>query len=149
MTTTPAFDRLWFAIRIVLGLIFFWAFIDKVFGLGYATPVGHGWLTGVSPTLGYLGHATHGPFASIFHSIAGNMVIDWLFMLGLLSVGLSMLTGKFLQLGGWAGVAMMVLIYVSALPPTTNPVLDEHVVYGLIFAAIAVQAGAKSQSAKK
>ena len=30
--------RVFAALRIVLGFVFFWAFLDKLFGLGYATP---------------------------------------------------------------------------------------------------------------
>ena len=32
------------ALRIVLGFTFFWAFLDKVFGLGYATPSERAWI---------------------------------------------------------------------------------------------------------
>ena len=32
----------WFAARIGMGFIFLWAFVDKLFGLGYATPAGKG-----------------------------------------------------------------------------------------------------------
>jgi thiosulfate dehydrogenase (quinone) large subunit len=41
-------------IRIGLGWIFLWAFLDKVFGLGYATTSAKSWLNGGSPTNGFL-----------------------------------------------------------------------------------------------
>ena len=38
------------ALRIVLGFTFLWAFVDKLFGLGYATPSERSWINGGSPT---------------------------------------------------------------------------------------------------
>ena len=37
-------------LRLIIGWVFFWAFIDKVFGLGFATTAEKAWLAGVSPT---------------------------------------------------------------------------------------------------
>ncbi len=31
-------DRVWGVTRIAIGFVFFWAFVDKLFGLGFATP---------------------------------------------------------------------------------------------------------------
>lgn len=41
-------------LRILVGFTFFWAFIDKLFGLGFATPSERAWINGGSPTTGYL-----------------------------------------------------------------------------------------------
>jgi len=71
VTPRPAADR-WFAVlRIATGLIFVWAFVDKLFGLGYATPAAKSWLSGGSPTKGFLGNVAVGPFQSMFHAWAG------------------------------------------------------------------------------
>jgi hypothetical protein len=40
--------------RVVLGFEFLWAFLDKTFGLGYATPAERAWINGGSPTKGFL-----------------------------------------------------------------------------------------------
>ena len=40
----------WAALRLAMGWTFFWAFADKLFGLGYATGAGKGWIDGGSPT---------------------------------------------------------------------------------------------------
>ena len=48
-------------LRLDLGFLFFWAFIDKVFGLGYSTSVAKDWLNGGSPTKGFLGGVNVGP----------------------------------------------------------------------------------------
>jgi hypothetical protein len=38
--------------RVVVGLEFLWAFLDKTFGLGYATPAARAWINGGSPIVG-------------------------------------------------------------------------------------------------
>src|SRR3989344_489551 len=90
---------IWFKLRLVMGLIFLWAFVDKLFGLGFATKSENSWLNGGSPTSGYLLNATHGPFAEFFKSLAGVAVVDWLFMVGLLFVGLTLLINRFVSCG--------------------------------------------------
>ncbi|HEX5447606.1 MAG TPA: hypothetical protein VFW90_00130, partial [Candidatus Saccharimonadales bacterium] len=80
--------------RIGIGFVFLWAFFDKLFGLGFstcrdsATNAVHvgcsaAWFQGGSPTTGFLAHATHGPFANWYQSLAGQSWVDYLFMAGL------------------------------------------------------------------
>lgn len=121
--------------RIAMGFIFFWAFIDKLFGLGFATKPESSWLAGGSPTAGFLGHATHGPLASIFQNMAGQGWVDWLFMIGLLGIGLALLLGIGMRIAGYAGALLVLLMWSAALPPANNPLLDEHVVYAFLFLA--------------
>ncbi|MGX6448798.1 hypothetical protein ACVU7I_12130 [Patulibacter sp. S7RM1-6] len=118
--------------RIGLGFYFLWAFLDKTFGLGAATPSGQGWLDGGNPTQGYLASAT-GPFASIYHSMAGTTIVNILFMLGLLAVGVSLMAGIASRLGTIAGIAMVLLMWTSHLWPEANPFLDEHLIYAGTF----------------
>jgi thiosulfate dehydrogenase [quinone] large subunit len=47
--------------RVVLGFEFLWAFLDKTFGLGYATPSARAWINGGSPTKGFLSNVAVGP----------------------------------------------------------------------------------------
>lgn len=119
--------------RISLGFIFFWAFIDKVFGFGFATKAGQAWIDGVSPTYGYLAFATQGPFASIFQAIAGNALVDILFMAGLLGIGLALILGINIKFASFAGVLMLLLMYFSVLPKEHNPLIDDHIIYSLIL----------------
>ena len=44
---------------------------------------------GGSPTKGFLSSVDVGPFTTAFHAIAGTWWADWLFMLGLLGVGVA------------------------------------------------------------
>lgn len=130
-------NLIWLSLtRILLGLIFLWAFFDKLFGLGFATKSGQAWVNGVSPTTGFLTHATTGPLAGMFSGLAGSAIVDWLYMLGLLLVGASLLFGIGLRVAGRAGALMMILFYLSLLWPVNNPLIDEHLVYLAILLAI-------------
>src|SRR5688572_2839648 len=62
-------------VRIAFGLTFLWAFVDKLFGFGYATPEARSWLNGGHPTQGFL-KGSEGPFADFYHSIAGTAWAD-------------------------------------------------------------------------
>jgi thiosulfate dehydrogenase [quinone] large subunit len=138
-------------VRITTGLVFLWAFLDKTFGLGYATASENAWLNGGSPTKGFLGHIDHGPLADMFHSWAGAWWADWLFMLGLAGIGTALLLGIGLRIATVAGTAMMLMMWAAEWPldrftnagePTmsTNPVLDYHVLYALVMIWLAVVA---------
>lgn len=124
-------------LRYVMSFIFLWAFFDKVFGLGFSTTAEKAWIHGGSPTAGFLSMATKGPFVDIFHSLAGIVAVDWLFMLGLLFVGLTLALNKYVRWGCITGCIMMVLMYLSLLFPTTNPIIDEHIVYILVLMLLA------------
>lgn len=137
MDKNQKLDTIWSLLRVALGFIFFWAFIDKVFGLGFATTQDKSWLDGVSPTTGFLKFAVHGPLASFFNGLAGNPLIDWLFMLGLLGIGLSLLFGIGLRIAGYSGAFLVFLMYLSLFPSENNPILDEHIIYLFIFLAFA------------
>ncbi|MFE0348864.1 hypothetical protein [Streptomyces griseoluteus] len=135
--------------RVLMGFIFLWAFLDKTFGFGYATASGNGWIGGGSPTEGFLGHVAVGPMESTFHAWAGAAWADWLFMLGLLGIGLALTAGVALRLVALAGTVMMALMWVAEWPPakhlsdgsasmSTNPFADYHVVYTVVLVALAV-----------
>lgn len=112
-----------------MGWIFLWAFLDKLYGLGSSTAPDKSWLSGVSPTAGFLRMATHGPFKSYFQSLSGNVLVDWLFMLGLLGVGLALILGIGRKISTMAGSLLMILMWLSLFPPANNPFLDEHIIY--------------------
>ena len=133
----------WPILRISLGWIFFWAFIDKLFGLGFATTAEQAWLNGGSPTAGFLLHATKGPFASLYQFLAGSNVVEWLFMLGLLLIGLSLIFGIGVKVAGYAGALLMLLMYTAGfMPPEHNPFLDEHLIYVVVLISLTfVKAG--------
>lgn len=130
------------ALRITLGLIFLWAFLDKLFGLRYTTPSDRAWIRGGEPTLGYLS-SSFGPLGDLFQAMAGNAVVDALFMLGLAGIGITLTLGIATRLGGWGGMAMVLLMYAShpvpwMEPNGTHPFLDEHITEAAAMALIAL-----------
>lgn len=132
--------------RISLGFIFLWAFLDKAFGLGFSTcrdassgiivgGCGDSWVQGGSPTSGFLAHAS-GPFAGLYRDLAGQAWVDWLFMLGLLFIGVGLLLGVGVRVLSGLGILLLLLMWSAQLWPANNPILDEHIVYIFVLAAI-------------
>ena len=126
------------ALRLSLGWVFFWAFLDKTFGLGFATPEQNAWINGGSPTKGFLGNATTGPFADMYKSIAGAPWADWLFMVGLLGIGLALLLGVGMRIAAASGALLLFLMWTAVLPPENNPFMDDHLVYAMVLVALAL-----------
>jgi len=125
-----------------MGWLFLWAFVDKVFGLGFATAGDKSWLSGASPTTGFLSFGVKGPFSDLFHALAGNPFVDWMFMLGLLGIGIAFVFGIAIRLASYAGMAMMFLMWLALLFPANNPFLDEHIIYLLVFYFFSTQSDA-------
>ncbi|MGW0836314.1 hypothetical protein [Streptomyces prunicolor] len=137
------------SLRLLTGFVFLWAFLDKTFGFGYATPSGKGWVDGGSPTKGFLSGVAAGPMESTFHDWAGAGWANWLFMLGLLGVGVALVSGVALRLAAVAGTAMMALMWIAEWPPakhlsdgtvsmSSNPFADYHLIYAIVLIALAV-----------
>lgn len=139
---STAAGRVLVVLRIVFGLTFLWAFVDKLFGLGHGTPSNGAWINGGSPTKGFLSSSATGPFAGFYHSIAGAGWADWLFMLGLVGIGLVLLTGIGMRIGTIAGAVMLMMMWSVTLPPADNLFLDDHVIYaGLLVAFLLLRSG--------
>ncbi|WIV56179.1 DoxX family membrane protein [Amycolatopsis nalaikhensis] len=135
-------------LRFATGFVFLWAFLDKLFGLGYATPAKGAWLGGGSPTKGFLSSVHVGPFESMFHAWAGTWWADTLFMLGLGAIGIAVIAGIGLRLSAAAGALMMLMMWTAEWPfalatstgeatHSTNPIIDYHIIYALILIALA------------
>jgi thiosulfate dehydrogenase [quinone] large subunit len=139
--------------RLALGWVFLWAFLDKTFALGYATGVNpetgavdrfgpDAWIHGGSPTEGFLQFGTEGKWLHDFYAgFAGAAWADWLFMLGLLGIGLTLILGVGMRIGALSGAVMLLLMWSAQLPLENNPLIDDHVVYALVLVML-VLAGA-------
>jgi thiosulfate dehydrogenase (quinone) large subunit len=125
-------------LRLALGWIFLWAFLDKLFGLGHETTEKAAWINGGQPTKGFLANATAGPFADIYRDLAGATWADWLFMLGLAGVGVALISGIGLRIAAAAGGLLMVLMWTAVLPPENNLFLDDHLIYAGLLAVLAL-----------
>ena len=136
------------ALRIAVGLTFLWAFVDKVFALGFHTGYAQdgtldrfgpaAWIHGGSPTQGFLAFGAAGPFKDFYHSIAGAAWADWLFMLGLLGIGIAVTFGVGLRFAAAAGALLYLLMWSVVLPPANNPVLDDHIIGAITIVALAM-----------
>ena len=122
--------------RISIGFVFLWAFLDKLFGLGLATPSERSWLNGGSPTKGFLS-GVEGPFAGFFKPMAGDAWANWLFMLGLLGIGVALVLGITMKIAAASGTAMLVMMWMASLPLENNPFMDDHLVYAIVLVLLA------------
>lgn len=143
-------DVVWYGLaltRISIGFIFLWAFFDKLFGLGFATcrnpktdavtyMCEKAWISGGSPTDGFLKFATKGPLADFYSSLAGNQFIAILFMMGLLLIGLALVFGVGVKIAAISGSLMLLMMWSAVLPPENNPFIDDHIIYILILMVI-------------
>jgi thiosulfate dehydrogenase (quinone) large subunit len=147
VVTSATGRRMLAVTRIALGFIFLWAFLDKTFGLHYATgaAVAEGdpsvaWINGGSPSQGYLQFATAGPLKDTFASLA-SPASDWLFMIGLLGIGLALILGIGMRIAAVTGSILLVLMWLSAwtfAQGSNNPVLDDHLIYAFVIITLAV-----------
>lgn len=133
-------------LRLIVGWTFLWAFLDKLLALGFSTgrdPESGvvdrfgdaAWINGAEPTYGYLFFGAKGPFENFYHSIAGDAWADWLFMLGLLAIGVTFILGIVTRLAALAAFVMYIMMWTVVLPPENNPITDDHL---LGAAAVAV-----------
>jgi len=127
------------SIRIALGFIFLWAFLDKTFGLGFATTSAKSWLNGGNPTQGFLS-SSKGPFSGFFHAIAGTGLANVLFMGGLLAIGVALILGIGMRLAASGGALLMVMMWAAVLPPSSNPFMDDHLIYAAVLIVLALLA---------
>ena len=110
-------------LRIIIGFIWLWAFLDKLIGLGFSTSPQKSWLAGNSPTAGFLKFGTNpeSPFASVYIELAKySTLLDPFYMAMLLFVGISLITGIMVRPGSIAGIIFVLSI-------------DDHIIYAIIF----------------
>jgi thiosulfate dehydrogenase (quinone) large subunit len=136
--TSAAVRYLLAGIRLALGWVFLWAFLDKAFGLGHSTASAKAWIHGGSPTNGFLGSAAKGPFAGVYHSLAGTAFADISFMIALLAIGVALMLGIGMRVAAAAGVVLLVMMWSAVLPPDSNPFMDDHLIYAAILVVLAL-----------
>ncbi len=127
--------------RLALAWTLLWAGLDKVFGLGHPTPSEGAVIKGVSPTAGFLANALNpeGPAYNILRPMAGNPIVDVLFLGGLLGCGVAFLLGVVMRIASVAAVLLFASLWFSQLPLENNPFWDEHLFWaltGLLLAAL-------------
>jgi thiosulfate dehydrogenase [quinone] large subunit len=142
-------------LRYGFGITFLWAFFDKLLALGFHTgwttnpETGAetldrfgdaAWINGGSPTEGFLmfGVPEDNPFKDFFNSMAGAAWADWLFMLGLLGIGLALTLGIGMRVAAGAGALLYLLMYAASLPLENNPVVDDHLLGAISVIVLAL-----------
>jgi thiosulfate dehydrogenase [quinone] large subunit len=146
--------RIWAGIsRILIGFVFLWAFLDKNFGLGFATTSDKAWNFGTgegNPTAGFLTFGTNpeGFLADFFTGLAPdspNGFVNWLFMAALLGAGIALILGVFMRFATIGGAVLLVLMYLAEAPwakvtgedgsiiASNNPLIDDHIVYAAVL----------------
>jgi thiosulfate dehydrogenase (quinone) large subunit len=141
--------------RISLGWVFLWAFLDKLFALGFGTGRDAetgivdrfgdaAWINGASPTEGFLKFGADGPFKGFYNSIAGTAWADTLFMLGLAGIGTALILGITMRIASAAGALLVVMMWTVALPPENNPVMDDHLIYAMVLVVLALTGAGKT-----
>lgn len=144
----------WTLLRLLLGWSFLWAFLDKMFGLGFATCrmedgtidylCDSAMIQGGSPTYGFLNFATQGSHT--------GFLVDWMapaapdsinladigFMLALLLGGLALMLGVGVRIGAIGAAILMAFMFVAAdVWPENNPINSSHIIEMVAFLGIA------------
>ena len=135
---STGFARALAILRIAFGITFLWAFLDKTFALGFSTgPVRRGRVprridfrprtppgsTAAAPprASSAFGVPADNPFHGFFTSLAGQAWVDWLFMVGLLGIGVTLLLGVGMRIGTAAGALMYAFMYAAVAPAGEQP----------------------------
>jgi thiosulfate dehydrogenase (quinone) large subunit len=137
-TVTRPVDYVWAIARIAIGWIFLWAFLDKTFGWGFATPAKNAWISGGSPTTGFLKGTGENALGGFFSGLAGQGWVDWLFMLGLAGIGAALVLGVGTRVAAVTGTVLLVFMWAAELPLDTNPFVDEHLIYAVVLIGLAL-----------
>lgn len=144
----------WTVLRILLGWSFIWAFLDKLFGLGFATcrlesgGIDFGcdaaMISGGSPTYGFLTFGTQGSHLGEWFDWMGSSgpdainFTDWLFMAVLLLGGLSMMLGVAVRIGAVGSALLVFMMFLAGnVWPEHNPVNDSHIIETVVYLGIA------------
>ena len=145
----------WTVLRLLLGWSFVWAFIDKLFGLGFSTcrapdsssidfVCDAAMIRGGSPTYGLLEFGTessHTGFLFQWMASAGPDTIgvaDVLFMLALLLAGVALMLGIGVRIAALGSALLMLCMFLAIdVWPETNPINSSHVIEMAAFLGIA------------
>jgi thiosulfate dehydrogenase (quinone) large subunit len=145
----------WTVLRILLGWSFLWAFLDKMFGFGFATCrtpetgaidvlCDSAMLSGGSPTYGFLAFGTEGShtgFVFEWMASAGPDAIGWAdigFMSALLLGGVALMLGIGVRFAAIGGALLMLFMFLAAdVWPENNPVNSSHLIEMVAFLGIA------------
>jgi len=145
----------WTVLRLVLGWSFLWAFLDKFFGLGFATCRAEdsssidfvcdaAMIKGGSPTYGFLAFATEASHTGfLFDWMAPSApdsinLADIGFMAALLLGGVALMLGIGTRIAAIGSAILMAFMFLSSeVWPENNPINSSHIIEMVAFLGIA------------
>jgi len=135
--------------RIVIGVIFLWAGLEKIIGEGLGTWSAAGFLKGATGgTLGWpfvsgevaegtVFNPTHDLWVSLAGSETAMTVINYLVPLGQVAIGISLVLGLFTRFGSAMGALMMLFFFVAAWDFQFG-IVNQHLTYAVMTFGLAV-----------
>lgn len=145
----------WTVLRLLLGWALLWAFLDKMFGLGFATCRAEtggsidylcdaSMLKGGSPTFGFLAFGTEASHTGgLFDWMAPSApdainLADVAFMAALLFGGVALMLGVATRYAGIGAAILMAFMFLAGdVWPPNNPVNSSHVIEFFAYLGIA------------
>lgn len=128
-------------LRVVVGLLFLWAGLEKAIGAGLGTWTADGFLKfGTAGSLGWpfvAGKVAEGtvfnPTHTFWTGLAGSPLIDWIVPLGEIGIGIGLVLGLFTRFSAAMGTLMMVLFFVAAWDFSLG-VINEQLILAVVTA---------------
>ncbi len=124
------------AVRLSMGWVFLWAFLDKLFGLGHETAEQGRLDQRRQPHQGLPRLRRHGPVQGLLQRHRRRR-------LGRLAVHdrparhrHRAVLGIAMRVAAAAGVLLLVLMWTAVLPPANNPFMDDHLIYAMVLVLI-------------
>jgi len=137
LTRATALPYVWAVARLLMAWTFLWPFFDKLIGLNHQTTTAQAWINGGNPTKGFLSGSV-GFLSGFYTSIAGAGIVNWLFMVGLLAVGIALAFGIAIRFAAVAGSIMLLAMWSASLPPSDDLILDNHIIYAVLLIGLAL-----------
>jgi len=132
------------AFRIAVGIIFFWAGVEKFLGpepfsasgfLSHATGGTLGWPFVTEAVDGAIYNPTHGFWVSLAGNEAAMSLVNFLVVFGEIAIGVALILGLFTRFAGAMGTLMMLLFFVAAWN-FSNGIVNQHLTYALVCATL-------------
>ncbi|MGD0121628.1 MAG: DoxX family protein [Candidatus Limnocylindrales bacterium] len=136
-------------LRVVVGVIFIWAGLDKVFNGGapgnwsaqaylkFATNGTLGWpfVTG-TPDPNAIYNPTHGFWVSLANNDVAMTIVNNLVVAGEMCIGIALILGILTRFAGAMGALMMAFLFLAGWS-FTNGIVEEHLTYAVVLLALA------------
>lgn len=136
-------------LRVVVGVIFIWAGLDKVFNGGapgnwsaqaylkFATNGTLGWpfVTG-TPDPNAIYNPTHAFWVSVANNDFAMTIVNNLVVAGEMCVGIALIFGIVTRFAGAMGALMMLFLFLAGWS-FTNGIVEEHLTYAVVLLALA------------